>query len=92
MMNFKVISQSTKEREQEIIDLFNKAKPYLDEGFSYRLAIMKVLGKEPSNSFGGASWYKDFVEYADAHGYPKAEYRYKRTRSVADVKEERCIY
>lgn len=86
MMSIKVISQSTKEREQEIIDLFNKAKPYLDDGCSYRLALQKVLGKKPSCSFGGARWYKEFVEYADAHGYPKAEYRYKRTRSVADGK------
>ena len=86
MMNFKVICQSTKEREQETIDLFNKAKPYLDDGFSYRLALQKVLGKKPTCSFGGASWYKEFVEYADAHGYPKAEYIYKRIRSVTDGK------
>ena len=85
-MNFKVISQSTKEREQETIDLFNKAKHYLDDGCSYRLAIMKVLGKEPTCYFSNRGWYKDFVEYADAHGYPKSEYRYKRTRSVADGK------
>ena len=85
-MNFKVISQSTKEREQEIIDLFNKAKPYLDDGFSYRLALQKVLGKGPTCSFGGARWYKEFVEYADAHGYPKSEYIYKRRRSVVDGK------
>ena len=86
MMNFKVISQSTKEREQEIIDLFNKAKPYLDDGFSYRLALIKVLGKESNSSFSHFSWYKEFMEYADAHGYPKSEYRYKRTRSVTDGK------
>ena len=86
MMNFKVISQSTKEREQEIIDLFNKAKPYLDDGFSYRSALQKVLGKKSTCSFGGARWYKEFIEYADAHGYPKSEYIYKRTRSVADGK------
>ena len=86
MMNFKVMSQSTKEREQETIDLFNKAKPYLDDGFSYRSALRKVLGKKPTYSFGSASWYKEFVEYADAHGYPKSEYRCKRTRSVADGK------
>ena len=85
-MNFKVISQSTKEREQEIIDLFNKAKPYLDDGCSYRLALQKVLGKKPTCSFGGARWYKEFIEYADAHGYPKSEYIYKRTRSVVDGK------
>lgn len=85
-MNFKVICQSTKEREQETIDLFNKAKPYLDDGFSYRSALQKFLGKKPSCSFGGARWYKEFVEYADAHGYPKSEYRYKRTRSVTDGK------
>ena len=85
-MNFKVICQSTKEREQEIVDLFNKAKPYLDDGCSYRLALQKVLGKKPSNSFGSASWYKEFIDYADAHGYPKAEYRYKRTRSVTNGK------
>ena len=85
-MSIKVICQSTKEREQEIIDLFNKVKPYLDDGCSYRLAIMKVLGKKPTYSFGGARWYKEFVEYADAHGYSKEEYRYKRTRSVVDGK------
>ena len=86
MMSIKVISQSTKEREQETIDLFNKAKPYLDDGFSYRAALIKVLGKEPNSSFSSAKWYEDFMEYADAHGYPKSEYRYKRTRSVADGK------
>ena len=85
-MNFKVISQSTKERKQEIIDLFNKAKPYLDDGCSYRLALQKVLGKKPTCGFGNARWYKEFIEYADAHGYPKKEYRYKRTRSVIDGK------
>ena len=78
--------QSTKERKQEIIDLFNKTKPYLDDGFSYRLALQKVLGKKPTCSFGGARWYKEFVEYADAHGYPKSEHRYKRTRSVTNGK------
>ena len=85
-MDFKVICQSTKEREQETIDLFQKAKPYLDEGFSYRSALQKLLGKKPSCSFSGARWYKEFIEYADAHGYPKKEYRYKRTRSVVDGK------
>ena len=85
-MSFKVISLSTKEREQETIDLFNKAKPYLDDGCSYRSALQKLLGKKPSNSFGSASWYKEFIDYADAHGYPKTEYRYKRTRSVTDGK------
>ena len=85
-MSIKVICQSTKERKQEIIDLFNKAKPYLDDGFSYRLALIKVLGKESNSNFSHFSWYKEFMEYADAHGYPKSEYRYKRTRSVKDVK------
>ena len=86
MMSIKVICQSTKEREQETINLFNKAKPYLDDGFSYRLALQKVLGKKPNCSFSHSSWYKEFMRYADAHGYPKLEYRYKRTRSVADGK------
>lgn len=85
-MDFKVICQSTKEREQETIDLFNKAKPYLDDGFSYRSALQKVLEKKPTCSFSDTSWYKEFVKYADAHGYPKTEYRYKRTRSVIDGK------
>ena len=86
MMNFKVISQSTKEREQETIDLFNKAKPYLDDGCSYRSAIIKALGLSPNHHRSNAKWYRDFMEYADAHGYPKKEYRYKRTRSVTDGK------
>ena len=53
-MSFKVISQSTKEREQETIDLFNKAKPYLDDGCSYRSALQKLLGKKPTCSFSDA--------------------------------------
>lgn len=85
-MSFKVICQSTKEREQEIIDLFNKAKPYLDDGCSYRLAIIKALGLKPNSNFSNKGRYKEFMEYADAHGYPKSEYRYKRTRSVTDGK------
>ena len=85
-MNFKVVCQSTKEREQEIIDLFNKAKPHLDGGCSYRLSLQKVLGKKPTCSFSNRGWYKEFVEYADAHGYPKSEYRYKRSRSVTNGK------
>lgn len=85
-MSIKVISQSTKEREQEIIDLFNKAKPYLDDGCSYRLAIIKALGLKPNSNFSNNGWYKEFMEYADAHGYPKSEYRYKRTKSVTDGK------
>ena len=85
-MSIKVISQSTKEREQETIDLFNKAKPYLDDGFSYRSAVIKALGLNPNLHRSNARWYRDFIEYADAHGYPKTEYRYKRTRSVADGK------
>ena len=85
-MSIKVISQSTKEREQETIDLFNKAKPYLDDGCSYRSAIIKALGLNLNSRFNTMRWYRDFIEYADAHGYPKTEYRYKRTRSVADGK------
>lgn len=85
-MNFKVISQSTKEREQETIDLFNKAKPYLDDGCSYRSAVIKALGLNPNYYHSNAKWYRDFIDYADAHGYPKSEYRYKRTRSVTDGK------
>ena len=85
-MSFKVICQSTKEREQEIIDLFNKAKPYLDDGCSYRLAIIKALGLKPNSNFSNKGWYKEFMRYADAQGYPKSEYRYKRTRSVANGK------
>lgn len=85
-MDFKVICQSTKEREQETIDLFNKAKPYLDDGFSYRSAVIKALGLNQNYFHSNAKWYRDFIDYADAHGYPKAEYRYKRTRSVADGK------
>lgn len=85
-MSIKVICQSTNERKQETIDLFNKAKPYLDDGCSYRLAIIKALGLNQNNCRSNAKWYRDFMDYADAHGYPKTEYRYKRTRSVADGK------
>ena len=46
-MNFKVISQSTKEREQEIIDLFNKTKERMEqlENEFVNVVISKEVGK-----------------------------------------------
>lgn len=69
----KVIETSTAERKQEIIDLFTQIKPYLDEGYSFGKALMKV-GRITRN--GGLNpsrgWFRELIDYAKTEGY---EYR-----------------
>ena len=71
----KVIETSTAERKQEIIDLFTQIKPYLDEGYSFGKALMKV-GRITSNGGGmlnpSRGWFGELIDYAKTEGY---EYR-----------------
>lgn len=76
-MTIRVIQQSTNERKQETIQLWMQVKPLIDEGYSFRQALIK-LGYKVSNTRNG--WYKDLVSYALTQGYDHNEYKWKRKK------------
>ena len=64
----KVVEQTTKDRHQETVDLFNKIKPLLDAGMSWTNAVKQARGIR-YNAFANQRWYKDLREYAESQGY-----------------------
>ena len=75
-VNMKVIEMNTREREQEIIDLFESIKPLLDEGYSYNKALRKVKNLTSVNT--NNAWYRNVIEYGESQGYSKKDYSYGR--------------
>lgn len=67
-----VKTTTSKERSEEIKELFDKMKPYLDEGLSYRKALNKV--KKTNVSYSQRRWYRDLVEYGESQGYEYRKY------------------
>ena len=65
----KVIERTSKEVDNETVQLFNDCKPLLDEGIGFYEAIRTVKGLRQSTNFGNSSWYKQFRAYAKAQGY-----------------------
>ena len=77
-MSIRVISQSTEERNLETVELFEKIKPFLDEGYIYSQAVSLVIGKnETFNRFQDA-WYRDLVDYGESMGYAYDDYSGKQ--------------
>lgn len=68
-----VIEQTTAEREQETIDLFNEIRPLLDSGYSYHSALRKI-GKMHQKWNNDAAWLRDLRKYGETQGYPFDEY------------------
>lgn len=63
-----VITQTTAEREQEKIELWEKCQPYIKEGYTLRKAVAKVKGtKLPPSS--RLAWFRDLRRYAWSQGY-----------------------
>lgn len=89
-MSIKVISQSTSERKQETIDLYNKCKPLLEQGYSLYRAAYQIRGTKPTNTKNG--WYKDLIDYAILQGHDYYGKRWNRItvveRSTSDVDKE----
>ena len=82
-----VVEQSTSEREQEIKKLFERIKPYLDEGHSYRNALIMIghISRNISlDRFHG--WYKELTEYGASQGYPFGDYCYIHPEKVGMIK------
>lgn len=57
-MTIKVISQTTREREEETHQLFLQLKPLLDNGYTLSKAVKQELNIK-HNSFYNQTWYKD---------------------------------
>lgn len=68
-----IVSQSTSERKQETVELFNQIKPLLDEGMIYTKAVKIVKGLPKEYSLTRRAWYRELLNYGVSQGYdPKA--------------------
>lgn len=67
----KVISQTTAERNRETQELFEKIRPLLDEGYSYRQAVIKVKDISSTSNVVKYAWFRDVVEYGKKQGYSR---------------------
>lgn len=64
-----IIERTSKDLQDETIELFNECKPLIDEGYSMTHAIRTVKNLRPGNGFTDTAWYKRFKEYAATQGY-----------------------
>lgn len=78
--DIKVISQNTKERENETIELFNKVKPLLDKGYIYSKAVREIKGQHIGLNRFHDAWYRDLIAYGESQGYFWNDYSGKRKR------------
>ena len=60
-----IIERTDKDLENETRELFEKIKPYLDDGVSFTRALINV-GKGRNTR---SRWYKDIREYTIQQGY-----------------------
>ena len=65
-MTITVISQTTEERKEEIKQLYQECKPYLDKGYRLSEAI-KIVKKMDYAPYSQA-WYKDLQRYIKEMG------------------------
>ena len=72
-MVIKIINQDTRERNMETVELFNKIKPLLDEGYLYSSAVKMIRG-DCHSKFYQRSWFKDLVRYGESMGYLYEDY------------------
>lgn len=72
----KVIETSSEDRQKELEELFEKMRPYLENGFSYSRAYKIITGLKHS-AFAKRRWWKDLLEYGEKQGYPKRFSGYK---------------
>ena len=73
-MTIKVISQTTREREEETHQLFLQVKPLLDQGYTLSKAVQKELNINHTAFFNNA-WYKDLRKHCIEQGVnPRGKY------------------
>lgn len=66
-MTIKVISQTTREREEETHQLFLQLKPLLDQGYTLSKAVKQELNIK-HNAFYNQTWYKDLKKHCIDEG------------------------
>lgn len=72
-----VIELSTSDRLNETRSLFEKIKPYLDQGYTYHKALVKVgkiNEKRRLNCRNG--WFRELIEYGKTQGYNYYDFKY----------------
>lgn len=72
-----VVETSSEERTKEMKEIFEKMRPYLDNGFSYTKAYQMISGLR-HNSFSQRWWWKELVKYGESQGYDKNNYDKRR--------------
>lgn len=79
-----VIEQTTKDRNNETKELFEKIKPLLDQGYSYMTACVMVgrCKKSLRNQYYNYAWFKDLKRYGESQGYPYCRYKGRRRGGV----------
>ena len=81
-MSITVIEQSTSERNEETVNLWETIRPLLDKGYSYMGACIHI-GKVPPNtrnSYYKKQWFRDLREYGESMGYDYQKYSGKGRR------------
>ena len=89
-MTIKVIEQSTEQRKQETVNLYEKCLPYLEQGCSLHKAAWLVTGRKPNNTKNG--WYRELIDYSISQGHDYHGKKWNRIqvieRTSADVDQE----
>ena len=63
-----VVETTTDERNIEIQVLFEKLRPFLDQGLSYNKAYESAIGHKP---YVTRAWWKDLLKYGQQQGYER---------------------
>ena len=82
-----VIEQSTSEREAETRELFNQIRPYLDKGYTYKTALVKVGRISSTRNLNIRGWVKDLIDYGESEGYRYGDYIFHHANRVGKVKQ-----
>lgn len=61
---------SSEERQNEMVELFEKIRPFLEQGISYSTAY-KILTGEKHNTFTRRRWWKDLLDYGKKQGFDR---------------------
>ena len=83
----KVIVQSTSDREQETIQLFERIRPYLDMGYTYASSLRLIGRISPKSRVNrNRGWFRDLVDYGESQGYRYGDYVYHHESKVGKAK------
>ncbi len=71
-----VITQTTSERNEETRQLFEQIRPYLDDGYGYMSALIKIgrVKQNVRSPIYRHAWFREVVEYGETQGYSYLEY------------------